>query len=570
MMPWSRVHVWLTQTAFRLMRFAPSVQEYSAQMKYKPNPFYRRGSSAGSNQGRSVGRMIARLAAETLDRLLVPLDQLLGAVFSLVAFGPHAEQWIGEPLTIDLLFEGIRRVAVFPSILNCRCPLLPGSEVARDLQGALSYPVPDGANFLMLVRPDRYIAAATCDATHDFAALLQPLVVRYVEGEHSSAFSPTAVPSALTSRRSFIRTGLTIPLYAALPTLHTLVQETSARPRSARPLRGDLPMNRSASPNPVIDAHSHYLPDFYVAAMKQAGMTHPDGFNIPDWSPDQAIATMDRHGIAAQILSISSPGLGFTDRKAAIDLARRCNEYAAQLIQDRSPRFGAVAVLPMPDVDSSLKEIEYALDVLKLDGIGLLSNYAGGYLGDPRFDAVFAELNWRKALVFVHPTSPPHFDSFSQGIAAPFLEFPFDTTRVAANLVKSGTMERNSDLRLILTHGGGTIPYIYRRLTAATGADAKRAFPAFHYDLVAATSPAQTGALASIITADHMILGFDFPFMNPQFIAPAMEALGAGMFTAEQLRDIRGRNALRLFPSLARHFVDYDERRARDGNAHCG
>lgn len=285
--------------------------------------------------------------------------------------------------------------------------------------------------------------------------------------------------------------------------------------------------------------------------MKQAGMTHPDGFNIPDWSAEQAIAVMDQHGIAAQVLSVSSPGLDFTSGKAAIDLARRCNDYAARLIQEHSPHFGAVALLPLPDVDAALREIEYALDTLQLDGIGLLSNYGGVYLGDPAFDELFAELNRRRALVFVHPTSPPHFDALSQGIAAPFLEFPFDTTRVAANLVKSGTMERNRDLRLVLTHGGGTIPYIYMRMTIAAGADAKRAFPAFHYDLVAATSPAQTGALASIVSSDHMMLGFDFPFMNPQFIAPAIEALAAGKFTAEQLQDIRSRNALTLFPRMA-------------------
>jgi predicted TIM-barrel fold metal-dependent hydrolase len=208
----------------------------------------------------------------------------------------------------------------------------------------------------------------------------------------------------------------------------------------------------------------------------------------------------------------------------------------------------------MANVDASLKEIEFALDTLKLDGIGLLSNYAGVYLGDPAFDAVFAELNRRKALVFVHPTSPPHFDSLSQGIAAPFLEFPFDTTRVAANLIKSGTMDRNRDLRLILTHGGGTIPYIYMRLTIAAGTDAERALS----DLVAATSPTQTGALASIVPTDHMTLGFDFPFMNPQFIAPAIEALATGKFTAEQLQDICSRNALALFPGVAARLTAKD------------
>jgi len=276
MMPQSHVHAWLTQTAFRLMRFAPSVQSYFAQMKYKPKPFYRRGFLADGNRGRLSGRMIAQPTVETLNRVLVPLDQLLGTGFSLVAFGPDAEQRIAESLTIEMEFMGIRRVAVLPSIFNPRCANSPEIEVARDLHGSLSHLAPDGATVLMLVRPDRYIAAATCETTHEFAALLHSLVGRYIEREQASDFVPAAVPATLTSRRDFLRTGLKLPLFAALPSLHPIVREMSAQSIPNHTPRGNLPMNNAASIDPIIDAHSHFLPDFYVAAMKQAGMTHPD------------------------------------------------------------------------------------------------------------------------------------------------------------------------------------------------------------------------------------------------------------------------------------------------------
>ena len=95
---------------------------------------------------------------------------------------------------------------------------------------------------------------------------------------------------------------------------------------------------------------------------------------------------MERLGIRAQLLSLSSPGVSFLTGQQAQDLARSVNEFAASTIRDNSPRFGAFATLPLPDVDTALEELTYALDSLKLDGVGLLSNYGGLYLGGPEFD----------------------------------------------------------------------------------------------------------------------------------------------------------------------------------------
>jgi 6-methylsalicylate decarboxylase len=274
-----------------------------------------------------------------------------------------------------------------------------------------------------------------------------------------------------------------------------------------------------------IDVHSHFLPAFYVDALARAGMTDVDGWPIPQWSGQTAIEVMDRHGIAAQILSVSSPGVTFLEGLQAVDLAYALNEYAAMMIREHAPRFGAFAVLPLPDVLAPIAEINHALDTLGLDGVGLLSNYGGTYLGNPRFAPIFAELDRRAAVVFVHPTRPPNFGPLSVGLSAPFMEYPFDSARMACDLIKGGTMKPNRRLRLIVAHGGGTIPYLYPRLIAALGLNAAEAFRSFYYDMTATTAPAQTTALLDVAEPGHCMLGFDFPFMEPKTISLVVTAL---------------------------------------------
>ena len=222
-----------------------------------------------------------------------------------------------------------------------------------------------------------------------------------------------------------------------------------------------------------IDVQSHFLPPAYLDAIQAAGMTDIDGWAIPKWDVASAIATMDQLGIQAQLLSLSSPGVSFVEGQQARGLARAVNEFAAETIRDHSPRFGAFATLPLPDIEGSLKELTYALDTLKLDGIGLISNYHGLYLGQPELDPIFDELNRRKAVLFIHPCPPPNFAPLSMDLTAPILEFPFETTRIATNLIKSGTIERCPDLRIILPHGGGTIPFLQPRMAYRAGAGAR-------------------------------------------------------------------------------------------------
>jgi predicted TIM-barrel fold metal-dependent hydrolase len=183
----------------------------------------------------------------------------------------------------------------------------------------------------------------------------------------------------------------------------------------------------------TIDVHHHILPDIFWRATNEAHGP-VGGFAPPPWSKEAALSYMDDAGIDVAITSISSPGVHMGDDSAARDLARRVNELSAELIRDHPDRFGGYAALPLSDVDGALRELEYGLDVLKLDGVVLFSNARGVYLGDPRFRSLFDELERRAAVVFVHPTASP--DSAVRGLGLPdtLIDFTANTTRAVAQL----------------------------------------------------------------------------------------------------------------------------------------
>lgn len=218
-----------------------------------------------------------------------------------------------------------------------------------------------------------------------------------------------------------------------------------------------------------IDVHHHINPDVYREGLAANGVYHGGGMPIKTWKVEDSLAWMDDFGIETAICSIAEPAVyplvdGSIDQAKAI--ARKTNEYMAEM-RDRYPgRFGGFAVLPMPDIDAAAEEMAYALDELKLDGVGLLSNYYDTYLGDAILDDFFDELQKRKAVVYVHPSIPnPKMvrPEFLRGVD--FMEeFPFNTHRAQANLIFSGTMERCPDIKPIFSHMGGTFPYLRYRL----------------------------------------------------------------------------------------------------------
>jgi len=308
-----------------------------------------------------------------------------------------------------------------------------------------------------------------------------------------------------------------------------------------------------------IDVHSHFLPEQYLKALNESGVKDIEGFPIGTWSLVEHLKVMNQNEITKCLISISSPGLNFISGTAAQQLARSINETAADIKKAQPDRFGAFALLPLPDVDAAVQEIAYALDVLNLEGIGLYTNYGGVYLGDKTLDPVFDELNRRKATVFVHPTAPSVFESLSLGFPAPMIEYPFDSTRMVINLISSGTLERCPDIKIIVSHGGGTIPFLAPRI-AGMMAGMKRSqnpreynqkimqlFGSLYFDLTAATHPGALYSISKLMPASHLLMGFDYPYMPPVSITGAVKDFYAfNHFTAEEHTAIEYGNILSM------------------------
>ena len=229
------------------------------------------------------------------------------------------------------------------------------------------------------------------------------------------------------------------------------------------------------------------------------------------WSPAQSIEDMDRGGVAAAVVSITNPGLWFGDRAATSRLARACNDYGAKLVQDHPGRFGLFASMPLPDVDATLKEIEYAYDTLKADGIGLLTSYDDVWLGNPAFRPVMEELNRRRAVVHVHPTAANCCRNLDYGLGPDCIEYGTDTTRAIIGVTFSGDAARFPEhpLHLVPRRRLGAVPggahrwRLGRRQGSLPNgflAEAKK----FFYDTAGA---ANRGALASLLRTGDAVAG---------------------------------------------------------------
>ena len=283
----------------------------------------------------------------------------------------------------------------------------------------------------------------------------------------------------------------------------------------------------------LIDVHAHFLPDQYREALATAGIDQPDGFpRVPMWSAEEHVAMMDRLGIDACLLSVSSPGVQFGDGVTASDavsLARHVNDVAAATIAQHPGRFGAFASLPMADESESLAEIERALDGLGLDGVNVLTNVNGVYLGDASLELIMVELNRRHAVVFIHPTSPACWECTSLGYPRPMIEFPFDTTRAVTNLLLSGALARHPDIRWIVPHAGGTLPFLAPRIAGISvlfGADDPAAVVAqlrrLHYDLAGSASAPVVAALLNFVDRSQVLYGSDWPFTPEPIVGAAL------------------------------------------------
>jgi predicted TIM-barrel fold metal-dependent hydrolase len=304
----------------------------------------------------------------------------------------------------------------------------------------------------------------------------------------------------------------------------------------------------------TVDFHHHYVPPRHldaILAQRESGRT-------PPWSAELSLEEMDRNGIATAICSLVQPGVWLGDLERSRALARECNEYGARMAVDYAGRFGLFAAIPLPDIDGSLREIEYALDTLRADGIGLMTSFDDKYLGDAAFAAVYEELDRRGAIVYVHPTQPKCCQGLVPGVPVSTIEYATDTTRTIASLVFSGTTTRFPNIRFIFSHGGGTVPFLLGRFerlaTERRGQDAWLAGGAaphlrkFHYEIAQAHHPGALDALFALVSASNVLFGTDYP-LRPA--ADAVAGLAAYGLDDARRHAIERANAERLLPRLA-------------------
>ena len=317
-----------------------------------------------------------------------------------------------------------------------------------------------------------------------------------------------------------------------------------------------------AVPPRRIDVHQHFVsPDYhaFLTQMNDSGPV-PGLFAWNDYTPERNLENMDAAGIETAMLSLTAPGVYFGDDAQARSIARELNEYAAaRMVGDYPGRFGLFAALPIPDVEGSLAEIEYAFDTLGADGVGLFTSYGDTWLGDELLDPIFDELNRRQAVVYTHPVEAACCLNPVAGVTPQTLEYPTDTTRAIMRLITSETATRCPDIKFIFSHAGGTLVSIAGRfLRAQVSAENLAVTPEadsrlyhvrrFYYDTAGSANPVQLQSLKLLVPDSQIVFGTDFPFVGT---VPTVAGIDASGFSAAELQLIYRNNALGILPQFA-------------------
>lgn len=303
---------------------------------------------------------------------------------------------------------------------------------------------------------------------------------------------------------------------------------------------------------PRIDTHHHFFAPSYVADLDKVGQAAPI---IKNWTLAKTLDDMAKAGVATSMLSVTTPQASFVDAATARRIARESNEYAARLASDNKGKFGSFAMLPMQDTDSALREMEYAFDTLKADGIGLLTSYGDKWLGHPQFAPVMDELNRRKAILYTHPTVANCCRNVLADVPPTVVEFGTDTTRTITDIVFSGTAARCPDVRFIFSHAGGTLPFLTERLIRMPLLDPKLVarvprgvlfeLQRFHYDTAWSANPGALAALMKLVNVSQVLFGSDYPYRSGEDHVKGIVAYG---YSDADLRAIGRDNAVRLMP----------------------
>ena len=289
-----------------------------------------------------------------------------------------------------------------------------------------------------------------------------------------------------------------------------------------------------------LDLHTHFYTDKYFQSIRDL----PSEFSFAESSTGQTIITyrgarffgvtpamtdvtkrledLDRVGIDVEVVSLSTPNVFFTSAEHQPDVARMMNDSYANLIAKYPERFKGFASIPLDAPDAALSELHRAIDELKLNGVILLSNIGGQPLTSPEYREFFAEANRMQLCIFLHPMLPANADSFREYVLGPIIGFPFDTSLAVARMCYDGMFADFPNIRWIIGHLGGAVPYLMERMDNGFRdfADCRAKIdklPSFYlkqlyYDTVS-FSPHTLSMVRNIVGADHMVMGSDYPHL---------------------------------------------------------
>ena len=315
---------------------------------------------------------------------------------------------------------------------------------------------------------------------------------------------------------------------------------------------------------PLIDVHQHVIPDIYKNELARVGVLGSGENSWPDWSVARQLELADELGIDAILMSIASPGAYFGDIEFTKRLVKACNETMARIVADHPTRYGAMGFVSLPDVETACRDVGYALDVLKLDGINLQTHTGSRYLGHPEEEELYAELDRRRAVVFVHPQRPPVRDMPSYSFPAGYTELTFDTTRAITNMLFNGTLAQYPNIRFIMPHMGGVTPFLLFRLSGLDDNPKTREripdgvaayLKRLYYDVAQSSSPLALRALLEVADPSRILFGTDYP--SARNVEKVMSDTVAAVrtfngFDEALRRNVMAGNAQALLPRFAR------------------
>jgi len=298
-----------------------------------------------------------------------------------------------------------------------------------------------------------------------------------------------------------------------------------------------------------IDVHHHHQPP----GLNPFGGR--GGGGRPAWTPERSLEQMDKFGIGVAILSLTQMGdVLYDNTEKGRTAVRKGNDYGAKCMHDWPKKFGLFAAIPFPDVDASLKEIEYAYDTLKCDGIGIYTNdNQGHWPGDPKLEPIWKELGRRKAIVYMHPWVPGCCNNLNYGATSFMNEIDFETTRAVTSLITNGVMFRYPDIKLITAHSGGTLPVLAGRMKDRYPQDKVQYIPnglwaefkKLYYDCAHATYKMPWAALTALVPPSQYLFGTDYA-LEP--IESTVNEIPGLKIPRDVLEMMERKNAERLLP----------------------